>query len=137
MNTMRFRFASFGKNNFIVLMQLVMISYVILIIYPLFSMIISSFKSTRDIMRFPFSLPSGFDFSNYVSVCVDKGFSGYFLNSLYYTVASMVFVVMFGSMAAFGISRYAFKGNTMLYMLFLSGIMLPLKAAVIPLFQIV
>lgn len=137
MNTMRFRFASFGKRIFIVLMQLVMISYVILIIYPLFSMIISSFKSTRDIMRFPFSLPSGFDFSNYVSVWVDKGFSVYFLNSLYYTMASMVFVVMFGSMAAFGISRYAFKGNTMLYMLFLSGIMLPLKAAVIPLFQIV
>jgi raffinose/stachyose/melibiose transport system permease protein len=114
-----------------------MIGYVVLILYPLFNMIMSSFKSTRDIMRFPFSLPKAFDFSNYVSAWVDKGFSGYFLNSLYYTLGSMAFVVLFGSMAAFGVSRYIFKGNTLLYMLFLSGIMLPLKAAVIPLFQII
>ena len=42
-----------------------------------------------------------------------------------------------GSMAAFGLARYKFRGNTLLSVLFLSGLMLPLKAAVIPLFQIV
>lgn len=137
MNTMRFRYASLEKKAFIIFIQIIMIGYVVLILYPLFNMIMSSFKSTRDIMRFPFSLPKAFDFSNYVSAWVDKGFSGYFLNSLYYTLVSMAFVVLFGSMAAFGVSRYIFKGNTLLYMLFLSGIMLPLKAAVIPLFQII
>jgi raffinose/stachyose/melibiose transport system permease protein len=40
-------------------------------------------------------------------------------------------------MASFGVSRYDFKGRTLIYMLFLSGIMLPLKAAIIPLFLIV
>ncbi|MDD2428597.1 MAG: carbohydrate ABC transporter permease [Eubacteriales bacterium] len=134
---MRFRYASLEKKAFIIFIQIIMIGYVVLILYPLFNMIMSSFKSTRDIMRFPFSLPKAFDFSNYVSAWVDKGFSGYFLNSLYYTLVSMAFVVLFGSMAAFGVSRYIFKGNTLLYMLFLSGIMLPLKAAVIPLFQII
>ncbi len=134
---MRFRFASGPKKAFIVLMQVAMVSYILLILYPLFNMIMSSFKSTRDIMRFPFSLPDAFSFDNYLTVWVDKGFGLYFLNSFLYTAVSMAFVVLLGSMAAYGVSRYVFKASTLLYMLFLSGIMLPLKAAVIPLFQIV
>lgn len=137
MNTgMRYRNASPGKKMFIILLQLVMLAYVLLIIYPLFNMVMSSFKSTRDIMLSPFSLPESFSFENYVTIWVDKGFGRYFLNSLLFTGGAMVFVVLFGSMAAYGIARYKFRGNTLLYMLFLSGIMLPLKAAVIPLFQI-
>ncbi|MEG0048982.1 MAG: carbohydrate ABC transporter permease [Clostridia bacterium] len=134
---MRLKGSSPSKKFFIILMQLCMFTYVLLIVYPLFNMIMSSFKSTRDIMKSPFSLPESFDFSNYVTVWVDKGFGRYFVNSLAFTGVSMVFVILFGSMAAFGISRYTFRGNTLLYMVFLSGIMLPLKAAIIPLFQIV
>ena len=138
MNTgMRYRNASPGKKVFIILLQLVMLTYVLLIIYPLFNMVMSSFTSTRDIMLRPLSLPESFSFENYVTIWVDKGFGRYFLNSLLFTGSAMVFVVLFGSMAAYGIARYKFRGNTLLYMLFLSGIMLPLKAAVIPLFQIV
>jgi raffinose/stachyose/melibiose transport system permease protein len=40
-------------------------------------------------------------------------------------------------MAGFGVSRYQYKLRTAIYLLFLSGIMLPLKAAIIPLFQII
>ncbi|MDO5377786.1 MAG: carbohydrate ABC transporter permease [Clostridia bacterium] len=138
MNTgMRFKGAGLGKKVFLAVMQLVMIGYVILIVYPLFNMIISSFKTTKDIMQKPFALPVELDFSNYVYIWVDKGFGRYFLNSLLFTGTAMVFVVLLGSMAAYGISRYSFRGNTLVYMFFLSGIMLPLKAAIIPLFQIV
>lgn len=138
MNTgMRFKGAGTGKKAFLALMQAVMIGYVILIVYPLFNMVISSFKSTKDIMQKPFALPVELDFSNYVYIWVEKGFGRYFLNSLLFTGAAMIFVVLLGSMAAYGISRYSFKGNTLVYMFFLSGIMLPLKAAIIPLFQIV
>jgi raffinose/stachyose/melibiose transport system permease protein len=49
----------------------------------------------------------------------------------------MAFVIFFGSMASFGVSRYQYRLRTWLYMLFLSGIMLPLKAAIIPLFLII
>jgi raffinose/stachyose/melibiose transport system permease protein len=65
---------------------------------------------------------------------VDKGFSRYFLNSLWMTTVSMAFVLLLGSMAAYGVSRYVYKIRTGIYMVFLSGIMLPLKAAIIPLF---
>lgn len=97
-------------------------------------MITSSFKSTREILRFPFALPSSLGFTNYKTVWVDMGFGHFFLNSLWMTAVSMTFVLLLGSMAAYGVSRYAYKIRTAVYMVFLSGIMLPLKAAIIPLF---
>ena len=68
---MRYRNASPGKKVFIILLQLVMLTYVLLIIYPLFNMVMSSFKSTRDIMLSPFSLPESFSFENYVTIWGD------------------------------------------------------------------
>ncbi len=134
---LRFRGASVPKRLFILLMIVVMGVYVLLILYPLFNMVISSFKSNREILTHPFALPDTVDFTNYRVVWVDKGFNVYFLNSLLVTAVSMGFVLLFGSMGAYGVSRYQYRASTIVYMLFLSGIMLPLKAAIIPLFLII
>jgi len=130
----RFSGAGIGRKIAIAAIEVVLAFYALLIFYPLVNMVLSSFKSTREILRTPFALPSAWDFSNYVTVWVKKGFGRYFFNSRWITAVSMIFVLIFGSMAAFGLSRYKYKLSTLVYMLFLSGIMLPLKAAIIPLF---
>lgn len=131
---LRLKNATPGKKILIIFVQLAFICYSLIIFYPLFNMIISSFKSTREILRFPFALPQKLDFSSYKIVWVDRGFGHFFFNSAWMTTVSMIFVLLFGSMAAYGVSRYAYRMRTTVYMLFLSGIMLPLKAAIIPLF---
>ncbi len=131
---LRMSHARGAKKLLIPFVQLCFIVYCLVIFYPLVNMILSSFKSTREIFMKPFSLPTGFDFANYRKVWVEKGFNRYFLNSLWMTASSMVFVLLLGSMAAYGVSRYNYKFRTGIYMIFLSGIMLPLKAAIIPLF---
>lgn len=133
----RYRGASAGKSLFISMALLIMFVYVILIIYPLVNMFFSSFKNNRAILTSPFSLPASFSFSNYKTVWIDKGFYRYFVNSVLVTTISIVLVLLFGSMASYGISRYQYKMNTLVYMIFLSGIMLPLKAAIIPLFLLI
>ena len=130
----RFRGASPWRKAAVVLAEIAFGFYSLIIFYPLVNMILSSFKSTREIFQTPFALPTTFDFGNYVTVWVKRGFGRYFFNSLWITATSMVFVLLFGSMAAYGVSRYKYKLSTLVYMLFLSGIMLPLKAAIIPLF---
>ncbi|MDR2257609.1 MAG: carbohydrate ABC transporter permease [Treponema sp.] len=127
-----------GARNFLLaLFQVLMIGYALLIFYPLFNMIVSSLKATREIFQNPFGLPRIPLFENYKTVWVDRGFGRYFKNSFQVTALSMVFVILLGSMAAFGVSRYEYRLRTWVYMLFLSGIMLPLKAAIIPLFMII
>ncbi len=134
---LRLRGAGLGRAVFLGIAQLAMGLYALLIFYPLFNMIISSFKTTREIFQHPFALPSHFLFANYQTVWIDRGFGRYMANSLVVTLIAMVFVLLLGSMAAYGLSRYTYRLRTILYMLFLSGIMLPLKAAIIPLFMLI
>lgn len=133
---LRFTGAAWPRRAGIVLIEMLMLLYVLLIIYPLLNMVLSSFRSTRDIFRAPFALPSRLDVASYADVWIKRGFSRYFLNSLFVTAGAMVFVLALGSMGAFGVARYRFRLNTAVSLLFLSGIMLPLKAAIIPLFQV-
>jgi len=134
---LRYRGASRGRKVFITIAIAIMSGYVLLILYPLLNMVLSSFKSNRAILTSPFALPEAISFKIFKTVWIDKGFSHYFMNSLFVTGIAMGFVLLFGSMASYGISRYTYRGNTFVYMLFLSGIMLPLKAAIIPLFLLV
>ncbi|HEY9593076.1 MAG TPA: carbohydrate ABC transporter permease [Spirochaetia bacterium] len=125
-----------GRAAFIILIELLMALYVVIIVYPLVNMVLSSFRTTRDIFREPFALPKTFSLASYRNVWIDRGFYRYFLNSIFVTACAMCFVLLLGSMGAYGVSRYKFRLNTTVSMLFLSGIMLPLKAAIIPLFQL-
>ena len=125
------------KNIVLAVAHICMIFYVLLIFYPLFNMVVSSLKTTREIFQSPFGFPSEAQFQNYKIVWVDRGFGRYFKNSFVVTAVSMGFVILLGSMAAFGVSRYRYRLRTWVYMLFLSGIMLPLKVAIIPLFVII
>ncbi|MCX7027231.1 MAG: carbohydrate ABC transporter permease [Spirochaetes bacterium] len=122
------------RKLFILFIEACFFGYCLVIFYPLLNMILSSFKTTREIFMTPFSLPKKFNFTNYRTVWIDKGFNRYFFNSLWMTTVSMAFVLLLGSMAAYGVSRYVYKIRTGIYLIFLSGIMLPLKAAIIPLF---
>ena len=125
------------QNTVLLIVHAMMSLYVLLIFYPLFNMIISSLKTTAEIFQNPFGLPNELLFVNYKTVWVTRGFGIYFKNSLTVTFISMLFVVLLGSMASYGVSRYKYKLRTWIYMLFLSGIMLPLKVAIIPLFLII
>jgi raffinose/stachyose/melibiose transport system permease protein len=133
----RYQRGKWIHNIFLALVHILMAVYVILIFYPLFNMIVSSIKTTREIFQSPFGFPEEIKIDNYKTVWVDRGFGIYFRNSLFVTVCAMIFVVLFGSMASYGVSRYKYKLRTGVYMFFLSGIMLPLKVAIIPLFLIV
>ena len=69
MNTdFRFSNAYVLKRIGIICILSVMIIYVILIVYPLFNMIISSLKPTREILQHPFALLQKPDFSSYKKV---------------------------------------------------------------------
>lgn len=132
----RFFHASLLKKIMFIVFQAMLVFYAIVVIFPLFNMIISSFKTTREIFTNPFGLPAVWRFDNYVRVWQTGGFGGYFLNSVIVTAVAMFIVILFGSMAANGIARYTYKMKLMVYVMFLSGIVLPLQAAIIPLFML-
>lgn len=107
----------------------------ILIAYPLFWMITSSLKSYDEIYNSVWSLPSVWHWENYVTAW-QKGISGYFKNSLIVTVSTVVGVLGFGSLCAYGLTRYKFKGSGILLMVCMGGMMLSPQVCLIPLFKL-
>jgi raffinose/stachyose/melibiose transport system permease protein len=116
------------------LIYTIFIAYGFTVVYPIFLMIMSSFKTTREIFRDPFALPSTWTFTNYVEAWGRGNFSTYFMNSVLVTTASVTIVLVIGSLAAYPLGRYAFKGRDWLLLYFLSGLMLPIRLGILPLF---
>ena len=118
----------------VTLIQLLLIGNTVLILYPMAMMGLSAFKSTREIFRNPFGLPEVWSLANFLRVWEQTNFSLYFRNSVIVTVGAVALILVLGVMASYALARYDFRGNELLYLFFLSGLMLPLKLAVIPLF---
>lgn len=120
-----------AKNT---LIYTIFIAYGFTVVYPIFLMVMSSFKTTREIFRDPFALPSTWTFANYIEAWGRGNFSTYFMNSVLVTTASVIIVLVIGSLAAYPLGRYAFKGRDWLLLYFLSGLMLPIRLGILPLF---
>jgi raffinose/stachyose/melibiose transport system permease protein len=105
-----------------------------LMLYPIAVMILSAFKATGEIYANPFGLPASFNLDNLATIWRQTNFPTYLANSFAITLASIALIVTFGTMAAYALARYAFRGNELIYLFFLAGLMVPLKLAIIPLF---
>ncbi|MEM8917200.1 MAG: carbohydrate ABC transporter permease, partial [Pseudomonadota bacterium] len=103
--------------------------YTIIALFPVVLVIINSFKSKRAIFRDPLALPGpdSFDLVGYATVFQRGDFQLYFTNSLIVTCASLLFVLLFGAMAAFALSEYRFRGNLMMGLYLALGIMIPIR----------
>ncbi|HCX96095.1 MAG: carbohydrate ABC transporter permease [Rectinema subterraneum] len=105
-------------------------------LYPIGIMILSSFKSTREIFLKPFNLPAVWRWSNYVSAWQRADFATYFKNSILVTAASIAAILLVSSMAAYVIARFDFKFKRGIYLFLLAGLALPTRLAIIPIFLI-
>ncbi|MCX8012721.1 MAG: carbohydrate ABC transporter permease, partial [Rectinema sp.] len=106
-------------------------------LYPIGIMILSSFKSTREIFLKPFNLPAVWRWQNYVSAWQRADFATYFKNSIVVTAASIAAILLVSSMAAYVIARFDFKGRRYVYLYLIAGLALPTRLAIIPIFLII
>ena len=119
------------------LVHLALIAYTLIALFPVFLTIINSFKSRNAIFRNPMQLPTPetFDLVGYVTVLGQGDFANYFQNSLIVTVASIFLVLLFGAMAAFALSEYRFRGNTLMGLYLALGIMIPIRLGTVAILQ--
>ncbi|HEY3247630.1 MAG TPA: carbohydrate ABC transporter permease [bacterium] len=116
------------------LLQVVLLANAILVLAPMLIMGLSAFKSTREIFQNPFGLPTVWRLENFARVWVEAHFALYFRNSVVVTLVSILIILALGAMAGYALGRFRFSGNDLLYLFFLSGLMLPIRLGIIPLF---
>ncbi|MFB5761791.1 carbohydrate ABC transporter permease [Paenibacillus medicaginis] len=125
------------KSGLLTFLTYVLLSvFAIINIFPLFWMVVDSFKTEQEYAQNPFSLPTVLQFSNYSKAWEVANMNVYFLNSVIITIASLVLTVLLGALAAYFLSRFQFKLRGVTYGLFLLGMIVPIHATLIPIFII-
>ncbi|WP_172124587.1 MULTISPECIES: carbohydrate ABC transporter permease [unclassified Devosia] len=116
----------------------VLITYTVIALFPVFLIIVNSFKSKRAIFNSPLEVPTPETFTliGYETALGQGNFLLYFSNSLLVTVASLFFVLLFGAMAAFALSEYRFRGNTLMGLYLALGIMIPIRLGTVAILQL-
>ncbi|WP_440980686.1 carbohydrate ABC transporter permease [Shinella sumterensis] len=119
------------------LVHLALIGYTLIAVFPVFLTLINSMKSRNAIFRNPMQLPTTgtFDLVGYTTVLGQGDFASYFQNSFIVTVAAIALVLLFGAMAAFALSEYRFRGNTLMGLYLALGIMIPIRLGTVAILQ--
>ena len=124
------------KITFKVLYHLFVVTFGIVMIYPVLWMISGSFKDNAEILRGTLSLiPEVPKLSNYSTGW--SGFAGitfgtFFKNSLLITTVATLGTVLSSSLVAYALSRIRFKGRKFWFTCMLATMMLPGQVIMIP-----
>ena len=118
-------------------MHAALIAYTAVALFPVFVILVNSFKTRKAIFREPLALPDAESFSlvGYRTVLKQGDFFGYFQNSMIVTVVSLALILLFGAMAAFALSEYRFRGNTWMGLYLALGIMIPIRIGTVAILQ--
>ena len=108
--------------------------YVLVVLAPMALIVINSMRPSRQIFREPIALPDSINFDSFVRAWGEANFSQYFFNSLVIVVASVTLATAVSALAAYALGRYRFRGSGLLAVYFLSGLLLPFRLAIMPLF---
>jgi len=119
-------------------MHIILISYSIICCFPVYLLITNAFKKRRAIFKQPMEFPNEdtFSLAGFSKMFSRIDFSIFFYNSAFVTLVTLFFVLLFGAMAAWALSEYKFKGNTILGLYLAFGIMMPIKLGTVSILQL-
>lgn len=104
---------------------------------PVFAALITSFRTMDDITTRGFwSLPTKLILDNFIKAWTSARVSKYLVNSFIITLPSLLGMLFLSSMAAYALARYKFRGNLLLYFMFVAGTMLPFQILLLPVFRL-
>lgn len=101
------------KNRGKIVSYILLFGISILMLFPFFWMVRSSFMTNREIMTTPIQwLPSHYNLDNFRDAFARAPFSRYFVNSAVIVLINMAGSILSSSFIAFGFSRLRFVGKT-------------------------
>ena len=106
----------------------------VVVLYPLLWLLLSSFKTSDEFSTGAFwALPAGLAWQNY-SLAWTSGISTYFVNSILAVFPSLFLVLVISLAASFGLEVMKWRGNNLVLLAFLGGVMIPTQMVLLPLF---
>jgi multiple sugar transport system permease protein len=102
-------------------------------------MFTASFMPVKEIFAMPFRwIPSSLYWKNYYTAVagIDKSFifPRNVLNSLYVCIVTMIFSVLVSGVAGYGLSKFKFRGQSVVFLMIMGRMMIPFESIMIPMY---
>lgn len=101
-------------------------------IFPFWWMFTSSFKNMNEILGPLSFLPSSWRIQNFIDIFTFQPFARQYFNSTYIAILVTLGTLILSSLAGYGFARIRFPGNSVLFLLLLSAMMMPIEVTIIP-----
>ena len=119
------------------LMYIVLILGAIYTLIPFATIIITSFRTTKDSVRGPFTWPHEWQIvENYISAWEMGHFDRYLLNSIFMMVITVIGTLFVATLAGYSFAKFRYPGKNVLYYTLLLSMMIPFQTIMLPLYFI-
>lgn len=109
---------------------------ILLSLFPIVWVILSSFKTNAAILSDPFSLPTSFSLEPYSYIFSKYDFIGYFLNSTLVSLSATLLALLIYAMGAYVFAKYNFPGKNLLFILYSITLLVPAQSKAQPIFSL-
>ena len=103
-------------------------------VFPFIWIVYSSLKTQSEFSLNIISLPAVPQISNYTELFKTGNMFTAFINSTYISIISVFFIILIAFLTAYCLSRFDFRGSKLIYVFFLTGMLIPQHSLLIPVF---
>ena len=122
----------------LIIMYTIVSAFAIIAIYPIFWLIVTSFKTTQEYMSTSkLAFPIRWNYANYPRAWAMGKFATLIFNSVFYTSVTVISQIVLSFMAGFAFAKLPSKLTPVLHGSFIIGILLTIQSIMVPLFLMI
>jgi multiple sugar transport system permease protein len=102
-------------------------------LFPLLGVALTSLRPASDLAQGNyFGMPSGIAWENYIFIFTETPIGQYMVNSLWVTIPTVIGAVSLSLMTGFALAVYGFRGNILVFFMFVAGNFVPFQILMVP-----
>lgn len=126
-----------GERTLLLFSYLILTSWAVVSLFPLYWMVTTALKPPSTVMSLPPDwIPTSVSLNNFWEAFANSPVARWTMNSLLMALSVTAFQLLFATMAGYGFSKKKFPGRELLFWIYVSSMMIPGFAMIIPLFTL-
>lgn len=126
-----------SERIFMLFSYLILIGWAVVSLFPLYWMVTTALKPPTVVMSLPPEwIPTSVSLNNFWEAFANSPVGRWTFNSLFMALSVTGFQLLFATMAGYGFSKKRFPGREVIFWIYVSSMMIPGFALIIPLFTL-
>jgi ABC-type glycerol-3-phosphate transport system permease component len=119
-----------------VVITLILLIFLLISSYPVILSVITSLKTDSEVIMDPTGMPGSPNFKAFIRAWKIIGFPSLLKNSIIYAAFGTFLAVLFSIFPAYALGRFRFPYSNVVFLIILTGMMIPQQSVVIPLYEV-